>query len=301
MKICYFLLFSIFFIKVFGDDVTVIGNFENVNYVFVANPMYNYTDANLYCKNISSSHTLAKIPNERARDFVLINLGINVQDVYIGCDEIDSFGYWTWQDGTDCGPGSPNFTNWNPGEPNLNSQACTQMRSSQGGRWADVWCDSVSRFLCSGDVPTTSPSTSPSRSPTTATPTSAQTASPTYTPTESPTRKPTNSPTDFVDPYTDQPPDVDTDAPTKNPTISPTPPTSFPSKNPTFENTASPTAPTESPTINFGIQSTPTSAPTLNPNPPMTEATKSTIIFLSSLFAAAITMMICYASCAPHK
>ncbi len=361
---------------VFGVDVRKEDNFLGKNYVFFESPWLNYTDAIDKCKTITPQHTLAKIPSITVKLWLetsFADIGLRNKNYFIGCDELDNYGYFEWQDGTTCAPNQNiTYTDWAFNEPDNDDQSCVQARAAKLGSWADVYCWDPASFLCSGppthrptksptlrptraptpppspivgthaptfsptknptDSPTNSPTTpsptlsptnspttaapseSPTNSPTTPAPTNAPTETPsrapiigTHAPSLTPTKKPTDSPSQTP---THSPTKKPTDSPTKTPTTKPTDsPTNSPTKKPTISPTTKPTeAPTdlvdpyteqppdidtEAPTTDFGIQSTPTSAPT-SEKTSMTEATKSVIIFVSSIFAAAILMMLSY-------
>ena len=69
---------------------------------------------------------------------------INASEWWIGLDDLDQEGAFTWSDGTPL-----DFTAWNDGEPNnAGEEDCANLPAWNGGLWNDLPCDHVLPYIC---------------------------------------------------------------------------------------------------------------------------------------------------------
>ncbi|XP_063952038.1 C-type mannose receptor 2-like [Lytechinus pictus] len=93
--------------------------------------------------------SLVSIHSTRERDFVISLVKGDIYSVWIGLNNIDSFGF-TWEDETPY-----EYTSWAPGEPSGTNgdeqdEECTQMYTNGGhvGQWNDLYCLEKWPFVC---------------------------------------------------------------------------------------------------------------------------------------------------------
>ena len=106
----------------------------------------NWQDANNYCISEYES-TLATITNNDdnvALRGAVANAGLNSgEDVWIGYNDRNSEGSFSWVDGT-----SNSFTKWSGGEPNNSGEEDCVESWTSGGNWNDQKCDQSRYFVC---------------------------------------------------------------------------------------------------------------------------------------------------------
>ncbi|XP_035680160.1 lactose-binding lectin l-2-like [Branchiostoma floridae] len=93
----------------------------------------------------SDSGTLAIIKDLVTNDF-LVGLTTEGGAFYIGLNDMNAEGQFRWEDGTVYDNGT-DFSNWAQGEPN-NSGEQDCIKISPGGRWGDVECGIIRKFIC---------------------------------------------------------------------------------------------------------------------------------------------------------
>ena len=106
----------------------------------------NWTSAESYCQSTYGRHLAtisSSIDNTYAR-IAATDAGVSEGDaLWIGYNDIDSEGNFTWIDGS----GEGNYTNWKTGEPNnQGTEDCAQMFGS--GLWNDRGCDYTRKIVC---------------------------------------------------------------------------------------------------------------------------------------------------------
>ena len=106
----------------------------------------NWTSAESYCESTYGTHlaTISSSIDNTYAQIAATNAGINTH-IWIGYNDIDSEGSFTWIDGS----GEGNYTNWNTGEPNNDGSGedCTEMYFSSL-LWNDKSCDVTRNFVC---------------------------------------------------------------------------------------------------------------------------------------------------------
>ncbi|XP_078607411.1 polycystin-1-like protein 2 isoform X2 [Branchiostoma floridae x Branchiostoma japonicum] len=93
----------------------------------------------------ADSGTLAIIKDLVTNDF-LVGLTTEGGAFYIGLNDLNAEGQFRWEDGTMYDNGT-DFSNWAQGEPN-NSGDQDCIKISPGGRWGDVECGVIRKFIC---------------------------------------------------------------------------------------------------------------------------------------------------------
>ena len=110
------------------------------------NTKINWTNAESYCQSTYGTHLAtitSSIDNAYAR-IAATNAGIEDAAIWIGYNDIEHEGNFTWIDGS----GEGNYTNWNTGEPNNSGeQDCTQLKGYLN-TWDDAFCSSTRWFVC---------------------------------------------------------------------------------------------------------------------------------------------------------
>ncbi|MBU1068908.1 hypothetical protein KJ975_04985, partial [Myxococcota bacterium] len=104
----------------------------------------NYLDAEADC--VAQGGHLASIHDAGTQDTIAATaLGIVGQNWWIGANDLDSEGTFTWTDGT---PFDATF--WADGEPNNADgwENCAHLASWAGGRWNDIPCDYSMYYVC---------------------------------------------------------------------------------------------------------------------------------------------------------
>ncbi|MBU1410736.1 CotH kinase family protein [Myxococcota bacterium] len=104
----------------------------------------NYLDAEADCA-VQGGH-LASIHDASTQDTIAATaLGIAGQNWWIGANDLDTEGTFTWTDGT---PFDAAF--WADGEPNNADgwENCAHLASWAGGRWNDIPCDYTMYYVC---------------------------------------------------------------------------------------------------------------------------------------------------------
>ncbi len=102
-----------------------------------------YSAAEASCK--AKGGTMLSIHSQAVQDWASTTaFGINDAEWWIGLDDLDVEGTFTWSDGTPL-----DFTAWNDGEPNnAGEEDCANLPPWTGGRWNDLPCDHVQPYIC---------------------------------------------------------------------------------------------------------------------------------------------------------
>ncbi|XP_072018635.1 uncharacterized protein [Amphiura filiformis] len=114
-----------------------------------------FGDAQTAC--LGKNAMLTSIHDQDEQEFISDLVAAGSGHKWIGLNDIDVEGTFTWIDGTQVG-----FVFWNDGEPNnsRNEEDCTEF--NQGGSWNDQACTDKNEFICKMWKTNPEPSPSPS-------------------------------------------------------------------------------------------------------------------------------------------
>ena len=96
---------------------------------------------------------LTSITTERENNYLNTLITSSVGNCWIGLNDRDVEGTYTWIDGT-----AVSYTNWTSTPPNVATSDCVRINNAGNGVWESVSCDTtVNAFLCkrdsSSDIP----------------------------------------------------------------------------------------------------------------------------------------------------
>lgn len=100
-----------------------------------------WVEANNRCQAFGAQLASVQSPAENMLLHGYANKGVNL---FLGLNDIDSEGEFTWTDSS-----GVDYTNWSEGEPNDSSMAedCSELRGTTG-EWNDISCDAARYFAC---------------------------------------------------------------------------------------------------------------------------------------------------------
>ncbi|XP_019634114.1 PREDICTED: uncharacterized protein LOC109477328 [Branchiostoma belcheri] len=113
----------------------------------ITNGDYTFDTAKIICDDGGS----LAMPKDQATNDVLVNMikeTSTEKGTWIGLDDLQSVGTYTWDDGT-----SLSYTNWGPGEPSTAHERCVMYFSGitnddQKYKWNDSTCETKGMFIC---------------------------------------------------------------------------------------------------------------------------------------------------------
>eukprot|EP01083_Nonionella_stella_P079657 218648_1 len=167
----------------------------------VSSNALSYAEAQNYCENKGMTVASILTADEKEEAHSLCRTKTTSSGCWIGLQDPDFKGDWTWDDGSAGGYAfngdSPSTGQdpWDDGEPaSDDAKLCVRMRGGSSGQWTIYKCSKDLHGLCSsgssgssGTTPTKTTTKDPTKKPTTKSPTNQA-----ITPTKKPTAKPTS-------------------------------------------------------------------------------------------------------------
>ena len=96
---------------------------------------------------------LTSITTERENNYLNTLITSSVGNCWIGLNDRDVEGMYTWIDGT-----TVSYTNWTGTPPNVANSDCVRINNTGNGMWESVSCDmTLNAFLCKRDSSSTIP------------------------------------------------------------------------------------------------------------------------------------------------
>ena len=112
-------------------------------------PSINWLDAQSSCAIWGGD--LTSITTERENNYLNTLITSSVGNCWIGLNDRDVEGMYTWIDGT-----VVSYTNWTSTPPNVAKNDCVQINNAGNGMWESVSCDmTLNAFLCKRDSSST--------------------------------------------------------------------------------------------------------------------------------------------------
>ncbi|XP_075715664.1 hepatic lectin-like [Rhinoderma darwinii] len=127
-----------------GTCDTVWQLFEG-NCYFFSNSKSNWHKARTMC--LYKSADLLVIDNENEQKFISGKTGNT--PYWIGLNDIEEEGNWTWVDGTDY---KSSYKSWMPNEPKNTFRSEDSAQVLMGGNWDDKYCSDSSYAICEKKV-----------------------------------------------------------------------------------------------------------------------------------------------------
>ena len=120
--------------------------------MFEVSTPINWLDAQSSCAIWGGD--LTSIITERENNYLNTIITSSVGNCWIGLNDRDVEGTYTWIDGT-----TVSYTNWTSTAPTIANSNCVQINNAGNGMWESVSCDvTLNAFLCkrysSSDIPT---------------------------------------------------------------------------------------------------------------------------------------------------
>ena len=119
--------------------------------VFQVTTPINWLDAQSSCAIWGGD--LTSITTERENNYLNTLITSSVGNCWIGLNDRDVEGTYTWIDGT-----AISYTNWTGTPPNVTNSDCVQINNAGNGIWESVSCDmTLNAILCKRDSSSTIP------------------------------------------------------------------------------------------------------------------------------------------------
>ena len=110
--------------------------------VFTVGTPINWLDAQSSCAIWGGD--LTSITTERENNYLNTLITSSVGNCWIGLNDRDVEGTYTWIDGT-----TVSYTNWTGTPPNVANSDCVQINNAGNGYWYSVNCEEISNsFVC---------------------------------------------------------------------------------------------------------------------------------------------------------
>ena len=110
--------------------------------MFEVNTPINWLDAQSSCAIWGGD--LTSITTERENNYLYTIIPDTVSNCWIGLNDRDVEGTYTWIDGTELG-----YTNWTSIMSNNSNNVCVQIKNTGEGYWHSVNCEDTSNtFMC---------------------------------------------------------------------------------------------------------------------------------------------------------
>ena len=117
--------------------------------MFEVSTPINWLDAQSSCAIWGGD--LTSITTERENNYLNTLITSSVGNCWIGLNDRDVEGTYTWIDGT-----TVSYTNWTGTPPNTANNDCVQINNAGNGMWESVSCDvTLNAFLCKRDSSST--------------------------------------------------------------------------------------------------------------------------------------------------
>ena len=119
--------------------------------MFEVSTPINWLDAQSSCAIWGGD--LTSITTERENNYLNTLISSSVGNCWIGLNDRDVEGTYTWIDGT-----TVSYTNWTVTPPNVTNSDCVQINNAGDGMWDPVSCDiTLNVILCKRDSSSTIP------------------------------------------------------------------------------------------------------------------------------------------------
>lgn len=110
---------------------------------FLGHDEVHFTEAEHYCRQHNGHliHVVSREENEFIKDKLR---DTNHKIWWLGLTDEITEGQWKWYDSDEVAT----FTDWYPGQPNVNSEDCAVFYSGYNFQWGDILCTRTGNALC---------------------------------------------------------------------------------------------------------------------------------------------------------